>query len=140
MRPRKEETLSRARSPLPRKSKGRNILGLVGARAILRIPEGLALMLKDTYLRLPGTTGQEGDRLSMLVDSQQQGFHRVSTETDRVSQQNPPVLSQEAARAVCRHGNEALDGKSPSFLHLSVCLTVSPSTHSSIHLKDPNSI
>lgn len=59
MRPRKGGTLSRAQSSLPRKSKGRNILGLSGARAILRIPEGLALVLKDTYLRLPGTRGQE---------------------------------------------------------------------------------
>lgn len=91
MRPRKGETLSRAQSLLPRKSKGRNILGLAGARAILRIPEGLALVLKTLTSRLPGTTGQEEDRLTMLVDSQQQSFHRVSTETARVSQQNPPV-------------------------------------------------
>lgn len=79
MRPRKGETLSRAQSPLPRKSKGRNILGLAGARAILRIPEGLALVLKDTYLSLPGTMGQEGETVhvgGLTAAGLPQSFHR----------------------------------------------------------------
>lgn len=88
MRPRKGKMFSGAQSPLPRKSKERNVLGLAGARASLMISEGLALGFK-IHLPQAARNNRAGGGKTVHASGTAAGLpHKLLGG----SQQNPPVL------------------------------------------------